>query len=252
MVKYKTKRKTSNISLDKRWTLITGATGLIGSHITGNLLRKGHRIIVLIRSKGNLNAVQRFNSICDFLNISSLVNSNVRVMEGSLDKFCFGLEKSIYKDICDMTDCIIHCAGNTTFSTKQKAVSERDNITGLENLLEFGRQGKCSWFHLISTVYTAGVKTGICEEKLNKQKMFTNIYEETKCHGENITLKFCHDNDIRTTILRPSIIVGDSHTGRTFRFNGLYYPLKALILVRDMFRDNLNTGQDKYTQQMSI
>ncbi|MBN1291442.1 MAG: SDR family oxidoreductase [Candidatus Latescibacteria bacterium] len=232
--------------------LITGATGLIGSHIAGYLLKKGHRIVVLIRSKGNLNAVQRFQSLCDFLEISRGLLSNLTIVEGALDKYSFGLSTSTYEKLCDQIDCIIHCAGNTTFSAKQRAESERDNITGLNNVLEFGRHSRCSWFHLMSTVYTAGKKTGMCDEKLDEPGLFTNVYEETKYRGEQKTLDFCRKNGIGFTILRPSIVVGDSHDGRTFRFNGLYYPLKALFLIRNMFRQDLISGDGKRAKRMSI
>ena len=237
---------------DKYSTLITGATGLIGSHIAADLLRKGHRIIVFVRSKGNLGAAQRFYSLCDFMGLSPSLRSNVAIVEGSLDKHHLGLEKSIYDELCAQTGCIIHCAGNTTFSAKQKSESERDNITGLQNVLDFCSGSRCSWFHLISTVYTAGVTTGVCKERLDKPGMFTNIYEETKFRSELMTLDFCRENGIGATILRPSIVVGDSRNGRTFRFNGLYYPLKALILIRDMFRNDILSGNGRRAQRMSI
>ena len=115
-----TKKTTSYSSHHKRWTLITGVTGLIGSHIAEYLLRKGHRIIVLIRSKGNNSASERFNSICDFLRINSLINSKIRVVEGSLDKFCLGLEKSIYKEMNNSFQTVIGLEIHVQLKTDSK------------------------------------------------------------------------------------------------------------------------------------
>ncbi|MFC1608134.1 SDR family oxidoreductase [Candidatus Latescibacterota bacterium] len=237
----------SNVS-----TLVTGATGLLGSHIAGELLRNGQLVTVLIRRKGGLTANQRFESICDFLGLSSAVMSNVRIVEGSLEKNHFGLGKKIYDELCHQAIRIIHCAGNTTFAEKNRADSVRDNITGLYNILDFAKNSHCKWFHLISTIYVNGLKKGVCEETVNDSGLFTNVYEETKSHGEIQTLNFCNENGIGTTILRPSIVVGDSHNGRTFRFNGLYYPLKALILLRDMFSQDLATNQGKRATRINI
>ncbi|MFC1539059.1 SDR family oxidoreductase [Candidatus Latescibacterota bacterium] len=243
---------TPIIDQTKGATFITGATGLIGSHIAGDLLKKGHKIIVLIRSKGSLNAEQRFHSICEFMDLGTLDLSHVRVVEGSLDKQYFGVDRSVYNKMWEETERIIHCAGNTTFSEKNKEDSERDNISGLINVLDFARDSQCLWFHLISTIYTAGMKSGICEEEINESGSFTNFYEEIKCRCEKITRKFCRENGISTTIIRPSIVVGNSLNGRTLRFNGLYYPLKALILIRDMFYHDLVTGKGTRANRMSI
>ncbi|MFC1511929.1 SDR family oxidoreductase [Candidatus Latescibacterota bacterium] len=233
-------------------TFITGATGLIGSHIAGDLLKKRQKIIVLIRRKGTLNAEQRFHSICNFMDLGSLDLSHVRIVEGSLDKRYFGVDRSDYNELCGETGRIIHCAGNTTFSEKMREESERDNITGLKNVLDFTRDSACSWFHLISTIYTVGMKSGICEEELNESGLFTNFYEEIKCRGERSTLEYCRENGISATIIRPSIVVGNSLNGRTFRFNGLYYPIKALILMRDMFYHDLVAGKGTRANKMSI
>ncbi|MFC1541729.1 SDR family oxidoreductase [Candidatus Latescibacterota bacterium] len=236
----------------KGTTFITGATGLIGSHLAGEFLKKGRKLIVLIRSKGNLNAEQRFHSICEFMGLGIFDQSQIRIVEGSLDKPYFGVDRSVYNELCSETGQIIHCAGNTTFSESMKTESERDNISGLKNVLDFARDSKCSWFHLISTIYTAAMKSGICEEEINESGIFTNFYEEVKCRGEKLTQKLCCKNGISYTIIRPSIVVGNSLNGRTFRFNGLYYPLKALILLRDMFYDDLSNGKGERANRLSI
>jgi nucleoside-diphosphate-sugar epimerase len=233
-------------------TFITGATGLVGSHLAGELIKKGQNVIILIRSKGTQNAKQRFHSICEFLNLGFINYSNVMIVEGSLDIPSFGLSKSVYSELCKRTARIIHCAGNTTFSERKVDESERDNILGLNNILKFANESNCLWFHLISTIYTAEMKSGICKEELNESESFINFYEETKSRGEKITLNYCHENAICATIIRPSIIVGNSVNGRTLRFNGLYYPIKALILIRDMFYKELYAGKDTKASRISI
>ena len=233
-------------------TLITGAAGLLGSHIAVELLKKGQRIAVLLRKKGAFSAVVRFQSICEFLGLGKEAVSNVRVFEGSLDKPYFGLGESAYDELCMITERIIHAAANTAFSDRQRVESIRDNVTSLNALLTCAHQSRASWFHLISTVYVNSSKEEICEEKLNDTGSFNNIYEETKSKGEYSTLRFCHENGIGATILRPSIVIGNSENGRTFRFNGLYYPLKALILIRNLLYADLHSGLGQRAERLSI
>ena len=162
------------------------------------------------------------------------------------------LDSSTYHELCTEVGCILHCAGNTSFSDKNKSESLRDNIDALQNVLDFCRNSHCQWFHLISTIYSKGDKTGIIEETIDNSGLFTNIYEKMKYQGELITLEYCKQNNIKATIIRPSIVIGSSQTGKTFRFNGLYYPIKALILIRDMFLTNILSGDGKRAQKMSI
>jgi len=49
----------------------------------------------------------------------------------------------------------------------------------------------------------------------------------------------CRDEGIRLTILRPSIVYGHSHTGRTFRFNALYYPIKTVLFLQKVFVEDI-------------
>jgi nucleoside-diphosphate-sugar epimerase len=52
-------------------------------------------------------------------------------------------------------------------------------------------------------------------------------------------LRRFQDENVRLTILRPSIVYGDSRTGRTFRFNALYYPVKTALFLRKVFEEDI-------------
>jgi nucleoside-diphosphate-sugar epimerase len=66
-----------------------------------------------------------------------------------------------------------------------------------------------------------------------------NVYEETKYHGEKLALETCRHAGIRLNIFRPSIIHGDSISGRSIRFNALYYPIKALVFLRNLYEKDI-------------
>jgi thioester reductase-like protein len=55
---------------------------------------------------------------------------------------------------------------------------------------------------------------------------FKNHYESTKFQAEVWVRESMHR--VPTTILRPAIVVGDSRTGETEKFDGPYYMLRAI------------------------
>ena len=54
---------------------------------------------------------------------------------------------------------------------------------------------------------------------------FNNSYEQSKFEAEQLVRSL---HDLPFTIMRPSIVVGDRHSGWTAAFNVLYWPLRAL------------------------
>ena len=74
----------------------------------------------------------------------------------------------------------------------------------------------------VSTAYVAGKRTGVVyEHELVMGQDFKNHYESTKFQAE-VWVREQLDQ-VPTTILRPAIVVGDSRTGETEKFDGPYY-----------------------------
>ena len=55
---------------------------------------------------------------------------------------------------------------------------------------------------------------------------FFNTYEQSKCESERIVRD--HFDRLPAVIFRPSIIIGDSRTGKTSSFNVIYIPLRLM------------------------
>ena len=78
----------------------------------------------------------------------------------------------------------------------------------------------------VSTAYVAGTHAGrFYERDLDVGQSFNNSYEQSKFESEQLVRSH---PDLPFTILRPSIVVGDRHSGWTSAFNVLYWPLRAL------------------------
>jgi nucleoside-diphosphate-sugar epimerase len=97
----------------------------------------------------------------------------------------------------------------------------------LDLALAARRRGCLRQFVHVSTAFVCGNRSGdIFEHDTGKPRTFSNSYEQTKWEGEQLVRSLMPE--LPTTIVRPSIVVGDSRTGRTMAYNVLYTPLKML------------------------
>jgi thioester reductase-like protein len=107
-------------------------------------------------------------------------------------------------------------------------LAQRVNVEGTGNVLEFCLRCRgLRQLHYVSTAYVAGVRTGVVyEHELSLGQRHKNHYESTKFQAEVWVRSEMHR--IPTTIYRPAIVVGDSRTGETQKFDGPYYILRTV------------------------
>ena len=230
----------------KELFFITGATGFLGSHLAIELARQGYSVTALIRPLNGKTGTERFKRVCRLMDADDSIVSDIHIIEGDLNLPQLGIGQEHYHNLKSSITDIINCAADTSFTEKRRELVERTNIHGLENLLEIALKGECTSFHQVSTAYVFGKVSGICKEELTSPESFTNVYEETKCRSEHLAADACQRAGIKLNIYRPGIVCGESKQGRTFRFNGLYYPLKSLHRVIESFKtDLLQKGGEK-------
>ncbi len=107
-------------------------------------------------------------------------------------------------------------------------VGMRVNVEGTRHVLDFAeRCGHLSRFHYVSTCYVSGRHNGVFrEDDLDVGQRFNNFYEETKFLAEVEVRK---RSGLPVTIFRPSVVVGDSQTGATQKFDGPYYVMQWIL-----------------------
>lgn len=226
--------------------LVTGGTGFLGSHVSVGLLSRGHRVLVLARERDNASASQRMDRLLNWFGLGKDLRKSLKVLPGDLNLPGLGLDARDARMVAGETDEIIHCASDTSFSPRRRERVEKTNILGLGNLLDVVRKSPCRAFHLVSTAYVAGKRRGLCAEDFEQVREFHNVYEETKFRAEKMAAKHCADNRIILHVYRPSIVYGDSTTGRTTLFNALYYPIRTLHFFQKLYiRDILENGGKK-------
>jgi len=216
------------------------------------LLRRGYPVIAVCRPKGGVRAADRVSRLLKWFHMKGEDIRRLEVVEALLDQPRLGLGNAPYTHLLEKTDEIFHCAADTSFSESKRVQVETVNVKGLRTILDMALAGKCRFFHYLSTAYVAGRKTGHCPEAFVATSDFTNVYEETKYLGERMVLEACAQGGLRTNIYRPSIVYGDSMTGKTLRFNALYYPVKTAVYFRDLFLEDLLKNEGKNAKKMGV
>jgi nucleoside-diphosphate-sugar epimerase len=224
--------------MEKRVFVLTGATGFLGSHLMAALLTRGDRVIVLGRPLRETGLSERIAKLLDWFGLEDRAGK-VEPIETDLLKPRLGLAQREYQALCVKTYQIIHCASDTRFSERNRLESASTNINSLKEMITLAKDSGAQFFHYVSTAYVAARTSSLCPETFGGNHEFANVYEETKAGAEKTVATRCTASAVPFTILRPSIVYGNSRTGRANRFNALYYHVKSLYYIRDIYLNDI-------------
>lgn len=162
--------------------------------------------------------------------------SRIEIVSGDVTLENFGLGRESFVQLASRTTAMYHAAANTELG-QPLSTARAINVAGTAQVLELARlaarHDRGFRLHHISTAYVAGDTDQIVEpDDLDLNRAFKNGYEQSKAEAEALVRSFFHV--IPTTIYRPSVVVGDSVTGRTSTFNVVYVP--ARMLASGMFK----------------
>ena len=112
----------------------------------------------------------------------------------------------------------------------ERDLAMRVNVDGTRHMLRFAAECPgLERFQYVSTCYVSGRYAGpFAERDLVKGQEFNNYYEETKFLAE-VKVQEWMDKGLPATVYRPSIVVGDSRTGATQKFDGPYYVIRWIL-----------------------
>ena len=197
----------------------TGFPGFLGSELLPRVVaRTDAYALCLVQPKFRALAEERAAQI--IAKRPELAN-RIRLVEGDLTA---PLDHVPADEISE----IYHLAAAYDLSVPRD-VGMRVNVTGTTRVLDLAaRVSRLERLHYISTCYVSGRHPGLfTEDDLEKGQTFNNYYEETKQLAEVEVRK--RMNQIPATIYRPSVVVGDSTTGATQKFDGPYFVIQWLM-----------------------
>jgi len=214
---------------------ITGGTGLVGKNLLPRLLHKfpGSTITLLVRGEDQEEANERTEAIArevaDEFNIADAPRRIDGVL-GDVGLDHCGLSEAQMERIVKETTHIIHGAATIRFDHPLDEARAL-NCGGTQRLLSLAHKaaerGKLERFVYIGSSSVSGQRSGhIYEDELEMGQKFFNTYEQSKNESERIVRN--NFDKIPCTVFRPSIIIGDSRTGKTSSFNVIYIPLRLV------------------------
>jgi thioester reductase-like protein len=210
---------------------LTGATGLVGQYLLRDLLTQGRPMAVVVRSSGGQSAEERVDEILTFWE-DQLGTSLGRpvCLEGDVTLPGLGLDTDQRRWVASHCGPVLHNAASLRlFGDDRIKDPWLSNLTGTANVLDFCRQAGLRELHYVSTAYVCGRRTGLVLEcELDEGQDFHNDYERCKCEAEKLVRAAEGFDTI--TIYRPGIIIGDSQTGYTSTYHGLYLYLRWVWL----------------------
>jgi long-chain acyl-CoA synthetase len=213
--------------------LLTGATGFVGTELLARYVQLTDRTVyVLIRADCDVRAQERLRETLEYaFGDADAYLGRVRALAGDITHPGLGLDPEVALEVAGEISEIVHGAASVSFDLALEP-SRAINVEGTRRMLSFAElcrlRGGLRRFTYISTAYVAGLHKGrFGEDDLELGQRFRNAYEQSKYEAE--LLLRSHAERLPITVVRPSIIVGDRHSGWTAAFNVLYWPLHALL-----------------------
>ena len=212
--------------------LLTGGTGFVGMEVLARYLERGdRRVVMLVRARDDAAARARVDATLH--NLFGVVKA--RRYAGRVDAVAseqtapsLGLSPIRREELARRVSTIVHSAASVSF-TLPIAEAREINLEGTRRMLDFAElanaRGGLDRYAHISTAYVAGDHSGrFSELDLDVGQGFHNSYEQSKFESELLVQE---RTSVPSTIMRPSIVVGDRRSGWTAAFNVLYWPLRA-------------------------
>lgn len=216
---------------------ITGFPGFIGSRLVKRLARNDVKFLLLVQpalvdqARSSIQAIARETQkpLDDF----RLLEGDISQPELGLNSYDLGIARS-------ESTLIFHLAALYDLAVPREPAL-LVNVTGTRNVNAFAKSArKLHHYHYVSTCYVAGKRRGrILETELKHAAGFRNYYEETKYLAETEVAAL--SGELPITIHRPSVVCGDSVSGETAKFDGVYYLIKYLLKSPGLF-SILNIG----------
>ncbi|MFN2516582.1 MAG: SDR family oxidoreductase [Pyrinomonadaceae bacterium] len=204
---------------------ITGFPGFIAGRLLRRLATEGGRFLLLVQPIFAERAKEELKSIAKQAGKSA---ADFSVLQGDITEPDLGLSGGALETARSESTILFHLAAVYDLAVARD-LALRVNLEGTRNVNRFARSlTRLRHYHYVSTCYVAGKRTGVIfERELQHEAGFRNYYEETKYLAETEvdTLK----SELPITIHRPAVVCGDSKTGQTAKYDGIYYLIRYLL-----------------------
>jgi len=217
---------------DKKYILLTGATGLLGRYLLRDFLLRKQRVAVIARATENLSARQRVETIMQRWEreLGQTLPRPV-VIEGDICSPYLGMPLADIQWVSENCHAVVHNAAILRFEAVDREDEPfRTNYHGTANVVDFAITSDIKEFHYVSTAYVCGkASEKVTEDQLDVGQELRNDYEQSKFDAEKLVRAAKGFRSV--TVFRPAVIIGDSKTGYTSTYHGLFLYLRLISML---------------------
>ena len=197
--------------------LVTGGTGLVGSHLLLDLVKAGKPVRATYRTQESLKAVK---------NVISYTNSSEET------EALYNLIEWVKADITDIPsleeafwgiDLVYHCAAMVNFDTSKDQQLRKVNIEGTANVVNCCIKNEVKKLCFVSSIATFDQKPGekeITEVSFWNKELNHSMYAITK-YGAEMEVWRASQEGVPVVIVNPGVIIGpgfwNSGSGKIFK-----------------------------------
>lgn len=165
--------------------------------------------------------------ITNFARKHEVDSSLFTIVSGNITKPELAINAEMNRFLQDTVTHVFHLAAIYDLAVP-KDIAFNVNVNGTQQVNNWVQTlRKLKRYIYFSTAYVSGTREGrIYEHELAEGQTFRNHYEQTKYEAELLVddLK----DSVPATIIRPGVVKGNSETGETIKFDGLYFMLNFL------------------------
>jgi thioester reductase-like protein len=216
---------------------LTGATGTIGSALVPRLLAEQDTVVsVLIRATDDEDLRARLAGMLAYWQFApdSPRAARIAALRGDISRPDFGLGAESLARLAGETTHIIHCAASVKLNMpldEARATAVLPTQTVLALARRCALAGRLRKIDLVSTVGVWGRTPGVMpERRLPEVADFHNTYEAAKAEAERAV--WAEGDGLPITVHRPSMVVGETGSGRVIHFQVFYHLCEFLSGAR--------------------
>lgn len=223
-----------------RTIFLTGFPGFIAERLIERLAADDRQLLLLVQPAFVKKAIGSVEKIAAKTGVPL---ENFGVIEGDITLADLGMATEDAAVVRETATDVFHLAAIYDLAVGKDA-AEKVNVHGTRNVNELvAAMPYLQRYNYISTCYVAGLRKGVIREnELEHNAGFRNHYEESKYLAELEVEKL--KAALPVTIFRPSVVVGDSRTGETAKYDGIYYLIRYLMRAPRLLR-LLNVGNKR-------
>lgn len=206
---------------------VTGVTGVVGSALLPVLLKDPTaHARVLVRAETEEALRLRIDVLKRHWSLDGAdarFVERVHFLRGDVTQPRFGLASDVYEELASATSCIVHAAGAVRMNLPLE-MARRSAVGGAEQVLTLAEKARSHLrkVEFVSTVGVGGYQRTVPERFLNGYRRFHNTYEQAKSEAEDLVRRAC-ERGLPITVHRPSMVVGDSQSGRVIHDQVFYH-----------------------------